>query len=625
MARSKTYQMLMKISGDSSSLKKACEAASEHLNTLGNAAKAAGKVLATAMAGIGTAAAGIAVAATSVYTEHEKAANSLAAATGATGKELENLQSAMETVYQNNFGESIEDAASAVSLVSRNIKGLSNQEITGATEAAIALRDAFEYDVEESTRAAAAIRKNFGGSAEEAFGLIAAGAQNGLDYSGELIDTINEYSSQFSKLGFSADGMFQLLQSGADSTAWNLDKVGDAVKEFSIRAIDGSNTTVAAFEALGYNAATMMDTFAAGGDGANQAFFDVLNTLMDMEDQVARDALGVSLFGTMWEDLGTEAMEAMANASAGAYDTMDALEQINAIRVVQRSTCDNALVPMLGRGLIYDNGACLEGKGVDRSMDRLTAHLQQFYRANGFSNDGWAVVFDFSGYFDNILHRECFNVYSRAFRDRRILRLLKDFVIPFGYPTATTNWQRVKRQDAEQYTGKSLGLGSQISQITAVSYPNSLDHFIKQVLRVRWYARYMDDGYMLFRTKKEAKEAVGLVISFCEPLGISVNQRKTRIVPIRHGFKFLKAKHRLTETGKVERRMCRESITRQRRRLKKFAAKVAAGEMTVEDAATAYGSWKGYALHRGGRKAVQRMDKLFRELFGAAAPRCKLQ
>lgn len=331
MARSKTYQMLMKISGDSSSLKKACEAASEHLNTLGNAAKAAGKVLATAMAGIGTAA-GIAVAVTSVYTEHEKAANSLAAATGATGKELENLQSAMETVYQNNFGESIEDAASAVSLVSRNIKGLSNQEIAGATEAAIALRDAFEYDVEESTRAAAAIRKNFGGSAEEAFGLIAAGAQNGLDYSGELIDTINEYSSQFSKLGFSADGMFQLLQSGADGTAWNLDKVGDAVKEFSIRAIDGSNTTVAAFEALGYNAATMMDTFAAGGDGANQAFFDVLNTLMDMEDQVARDALGVSLFGTMWEDLGTEAMEAMANASAGAYDTMDALEQINAIK-----------------------------------------------------------------------------------------------------------------------------------------------------------------------------------------------------------------------------------------------------------------------------------------------------
>ena len=184
----------------------------------------------------------------------------------------------------------------------------------------------------ESTRAAEAIRKNFGSSAEEAFSLIAAGAQNGLDYSGELIDTINEYSSQFSKLGFTADGMFNLLQSGADSTAWNLDKVGDAIKEFSIRAIDGSDTTVAAFKDLGYNAEEIMATFAAGGEGANEAFFDVINTLLDVDDQVKRDALGVALFGTMWEDLGVEAMEAMAGASQAAYDTEGALEQINQVR-----------------------------------------------------------------------------------------------------------------------------------------------------------------------------------------------------------------------------------------------------------------------------------------------------
>lgn len=111
--------------------------------------------------------------------------------------------------------------------------------------------------------------------------------------------------------------MFQLLQSGADSTAWNLDKVGDAIKEFSIRAIDGSDTTVQAFQDLGYNANAMMETFAGGGEDANKAFFDVLNTLMDMDDQVKRDALGVALFGTMWEDLGAEAMQAMAGRLHG--------------------------------------------------------------------------------------------------------------------------------------------------------------------------------------------------------------------------------------------------------------------------------------------------------------------
>lgn len=219
-----------------------------------------------------------------------------------------------------------------MAVVDRNLKNISPDEIQEATEAALALQDTFEYGVEESTRAAAAITKNFGGSAKEAFSLIAAGAQNGLDYSGELIDTINEYSSQFSKLGFTADGMFQLLQSGADSTAWNLDKVGDAIKEFSIRAIDGSDTTVQAFQDLGYNADAMMETFAGGGEEANKAFFDVINTLMDMDDQVKRDALGVSLFGTMWEDLGAEAMQAMADASTAAYDTQGALEKINSVR-----------------------------------------------------------------------------------------------------------------------------------------------------------------------------------------------------------------------------------------------------------------------------------------------------
>ena len=83
-----------------------------------------------------------------------------------------------------------------------------------------------------------------------------------------------------------------------------------------------------------------MATFAAGGEGANTAFFEVLNTLMDVDDQVKRDALGVSLFGTMWEDLGTEAMQAMADASSAAYDTQGALEQINQVKY---SDLDSAL------------------------------------------------------------------------------------------------------------------------------------------------------------------------------------------------------------------------------------------------------------------------------------------
>lgn len=326
-------ELAIKIAGKvDKSLGTSTKAANKQLATIQKAANKVSTVMTAGLAAMGTGA----IAATKYLTdlggEWQTATNQVAAATGAAGAELENLRDVMENVYADNFGEDVADVADAVALVNRNMANLDQNGLTAATEGALALRDAFEYDVEESTRAAEAIRKNFGASAEDAFGLIAAGAQNGLDYSGELIDTINEYSSQFAKLGFDADGMFNILQAGADGTAWNLDKVGDAIKEFSIRAIDGSDTTVEAFTSLGYNAEELMATFAAGGEGANDAFFDVLDTLMAVDDQVERDALGVALFGTQWEDLGVEAMEAMANASQAAYDTGDALEQINQVK-----------------------------------------------------------------------------------------------------------------------------------------------------------------------------------------------------------------------------------------------------------------------------------------------------
>lgn len=333
MPKSKVMELAIKIAGKvDKTLGSSTKAANKQLATIQKAADKVSTTMTVGLAAMGTGA----IAATKYLSdlggEWQEATNQVAASTGAAGKELENLRGAMERVYADNFGEDVADVADAVALVDRNLANLDQEGLTKATEGALALRDAFEYEVEESTRAAEAIRKNFSTSVEDAFSLIAAGAQNGLDYSGELIDTINEYSSQFSKLGFTADGMFNLLQSGADSTAWNLDKVGDAIKEFSIRAIDGSDTTVSAFEDLGYNAEKIMATFAAGGEGANTAFFEVLNTLMDVDDQVKRDALGVSLFGTMWEDLGVEAMQAMADASSAAYDTQGALEQINQVK-----------------------------------------------------------------------------------------------------------------------------------------------------------------------------------------------------------------------------------------------------------------------------------------------------
>ncbi len=295
-------------------------------------------------------------------------------------------------------------------------------------------------------------------------------------------------------------------------------------------------------------------------------------------------------------------------------------------RVVQRSTCDNALVPMLQRSLIYDNGACLPRKGVDQSLDRLELHLQEFFRANDRSNKGWAVLFDFSKYFDNVLHKYCFGIYQKAFVDKRILWLLSCFVLPFGCPNQSRTRKNIRRRNTlEGYNGKSLGLGSQVSQITAVAYPNAIDHYIKERMHVRFYGRYMDDGYMLFRKKESAKKAIAVLMRICGRLGIIVNPKKTHIAKIERGIKFLKCRMILTETGKVKRRMAKESVVRQRRKLKTFAKKVSTGEMTINEVANAHASWKGYAIRRGGSIEAKNVDLIFERLFGVKAPICQIK
>ena len=122
---------------------------------------------------------------------------------------------------------------------------LDQASLQNITESAFTLRDTFGYDINESVRAANTMMTQFGIEGDKAMGLIATGAQNGLDFSGELLDSISEYSVQFAKVGLDADDMFKIMEKGAETGAFNLDKVGDAIKEMSIRVIDGSATTQA--------------------------------------------------------------------------------------------------------------------------------------------------------------------------------------------------------------------------------------------------------------------------------------------------------------------------------------------------------------------------------------------
>lgn len=285
-----------------------------------------------AFMGVGAAAVTVGGMAVSSANDMKQAMNDYLASTGKSVEETERYQNVLENIYANNYGEDFADIASAMADVDKQLGELDDKSLQTVTESAFALRDVFEYDIPESTRAAKALMDNFGTDGEKAMALIGKGAQNGLDYSGELLDSISEYSVQFAKLGFDADDMFNIFQKGAESGAWNLDKIGDAVKEMSIRVIDGSETTQEGFELIGLNADEMSEKFAAGGESAKEAFEQTVAALAELEDPLAQNMAGVDLFGTMWEDLGPEVVAQLASIGDEAYATAEDMASITDVK-----------------------------------------------------------------------------------------------------------------------------------------------------------------------------------------------------------------------------------------------------------------------------------------------------
>ena len=145
--------------------------------------------------------------------------------------------------------------------------------------------------------------------------------------------------------------------------------------------------------------------------------------------------------------------------------------------------------------------------------------------------------------------------------------------------------------------------------------PNRADHYAKEVLRIRGYGRYMDDSCLLHHSIAYLEECLERLEVIYSEYGIVINKKKTKIVDLKHGFTFLKTHFYITETGRIIKKPCRDSITRERRKLKKQAALVASGVLTFDEVLRSYASWRGSMSHRDAYRTVQSMDRLFNGLF----------
>lgn len=178
------------------------------------------------------------------------------------------------------------------------------------------------------------VRTGVADSTTEALDLIVAASQKGLNISGDLIDTLEEYGTKFRDVGLSGQDALGLISQMLEGGIRNTDVAADALKEFAITAVDGSKTTAEAFAALGFNADEMAQRFAQGGPVARDALDQVLDALNAIHDPLQQELIGTALFKTKWEDAGDAIKNADLSTAAtelGNIDgaTQDATDKIN--------------------------------------------------------------------------------------------------------------------------------------------------------------------------------------------------------------------------------------------------------------------------------------------------------
>lgn len=304
-------------------------------------------------------------------------------------------------------------------------------------------------------------------------------------------------------------------------------------------------------------------------------------------------------------------------------------------RVVKHVLNDVFLLPHIRPHLIYDNGASLEGKGVSFTRNRLIAHLEKYYREYG-TNEGYILMVDFSSYYDNIDHAEAMKMICKYENDEVARRLVwqayDSYKVDVSYMNDeeyenakaskhnTVEYRRARhtRRDlqGEKFLHKSLSVGDQTSQITAISFPTPIDYLAKIVKGFKYYARYMDDIYVIARTKEELVDLRNAIYAEARKLKIFINMRKTKIQSIKKSFKFMQFKYYLNSRGYVVVRINPKTITRMRIKIKKLARFYRKGEIRFCKIQGLFQSWiANYSKHMSNLQR-NHMVELYRSLFG---------
>ena len=306
--------------------------------------------------------------------ELQSAQRHLQASTGATAKETEKYNTVMKELYSSGYGESVGDIANNMALVRQYTNETDPGKIKLMAENAMALQDVFDIDISEGIRAVDSMMGQMGLTADQAFDYIAAGAQAGLNKSGELTDNLTEYVSLWSQAGFSAEEMFAILDNGLDSGAYNLDKVNDFVKEFGNSMADGRiQENLSEFSKETEN---LFIQWKNGEVTTSQVFYSVISDLENMTNKQQALTIASNVWSSLGEDNAMQVIQSLNDVN-GAFTnvkgTMESVKNIkyddvsNAYKILGRKMQTDVVQPMLTKFL----------PAAQKGLETVTEHINE--------------------------------------------------------------------------------------------------------------------------------------------------------------------------------------------------------------------------------------------------------
>lgn len=297
-------------------------------------------------------------------------------------------------------------------------------------------------------------------------------------------------------------------------------------------------------------------------------------------------------------------------------------------RTVRHVLCDVVLNPRLKPYLIHNNGASQKGKGIDFARKLFEKDLHNFYLEYG-DIDGYIGFVDLSKFYDNIQHEKVKEAIYPIIEDDEeakwvLAEVLRSFEIDMSHLSdvefdncINEKFNSIEyhnktvdiKKAGEKMMAKSVDIGDQVSQDIGVFFPTHIDNYVKIVLGRKRYGRYMDDMYVICRTKEEVQETIDGIAERAREIGLFVNKKKTHIAKLSDRFSFLQIRYFMTETGKVVKRISPKTVTRERRKLKAYQELIERGDMSQEDYEQAYKSWMGNFVPLMSKKQIKNFKK----------------